>query len=318
VAELLGKHPILWLPYIAADFLAICVWRLRGLAEKGIFHWFTTSHSVLGGDIALPRHDSGTLARASITYAPIGFATIIAVVCLFVAAFVATAEIVDSIEREQRPDAREILSKLAAHWRRILLFALRFLVTVGVTVGGTAGLSYYLLSLAHRQDLLTSFWLLAGVLLIGVGCTGWLLMPAAIRLLGGGATVLVSTQTRNRGTILAIIAAETGAALGFFVPKLEASMLLNSRWEFTMLSVFNSVVANAPDALLFIALALLAAEFSRENGGEEGSKILELLPLLMPLHFGKGGEPPQVEGVPESVDQVSCCHTVAAMRPHQE
>jgi uncharacterized membrane protein len=213
VAELLRKHPILWLPYIAADLLAICLWRLRGLAEKGIFHWFTTSHSVLGGDIALPRHDSATLARVSITYAPIGFATIIAVVSLFITALWATNDIVDSIEREQRPDAREILSKLAAQWRRILLFALRFLITVGV---------------------------------------------------------------------------------------------------------FNSVVANAPDALLFIALALLAAEFSRENGGEEGSKILELLPLLMPLHFGKGGEPPQVEGVPESVDQVSCCHTVAAMRPHQE
>ena len=291
-------HPILWLPYLAANLLAICLWQLRGLAEKAIFHWFTTghSHSVLGGDIAFLRVDSATLARASIAYAPIGIATIIAVVCLFVAALLATADIVDSIEREQRPDAKEILSKLAAHWRRILLFALRFLITVGVFFAGTMLLSYYLLSLAHRQEFLTSFWLLAGVILIGVGCTAWLLMPAAIRLLGGGATVLVSTQIRIRGTILAILATEAGAAIGFFVPKLEASMLLNSQWEITALSAFNSVIANAPDALLFIALALLAAELSREDDSNKVSKIRELLPLLMPLHFGKSEEPPEVEG----------------------
>ena len=109
---------------------------------------------------------------------------------------------------------------------------------------------------------------------------------------------MVSAHARNQGTILAIIAAEAGAALGFFVPKLEASMVLNSRWETTALSVFNSVVADAPDALLFIALAFLAAEFSREDVGKEGSKTLEVLPLLMPLHFGKAEEPPQVEGGP--------------------
>jgi hypothetical protein len=72
--------------------------------------------------------------------------------------------------------------------------------------------------------------------------------------------------------------------------------MLNSRWEITALSVFNSVIANAPDALLFIALALLAAELSREGDSNNVSKIRELLPLLMPLHFGKSEEPPEVEG----------------------
>lgn len=292
VGELLCKHPILWLPYIAADLLAICLWRLRGLAEKGIFHWFTTGHSALGGDIALPPHDSTTLAKASLAYAPIGITTIVAVVCLFVAAFVATAVIIDSIGREQKPDARMILVILGARWRRILLFSLRFLITVGVFVGGTAALSYYLLSLAHRQDLITSFWFLAGGMLIGVGCAGWLAIPAAIRLVGG-ATVPVPVQTRNQGTILAVLAAEAGAALGFFVPKSEASMLLNWRSENNVLSVFNSIVANAPDVLLFIGLALLAADLSREVDDKKDSRIRELLPVLMPMHFGKSEAPPE-------------------------
>jgi hypothetical protein len=77
-------------------------------------------------------------------------------------------------------------------------------------------------------------------------------------------------------------------------------------------------VADAPDAVLFIALTLLAAEFPREDDGEIGSKIRELLPHLMPLHFGKSEEPPQVEDGSESVDRVSCCPTDAAMRPRQE
>jgi len=297
VAELLREHPILWLPYIAADILAICLWRLRGLAEKGIFHWFTTItvHSVLGGDIALPRRDSATLARASIAYAPIGFATIVAVVCLFVASLLVTAAMVDSIEREQRLDAREILARIAVRWRRILLFALRFLITVGVFIAGITLLSYYLLFLVHRQELITSFWLVAGLMLIGVGCTAWLVIPAAMRLLRGE-TASVSAQIRNQGTILAILAAETGLGIGFLIQKLEVSIMLNSRWEITALSVFNSVIANAPDALLFIALALLAAELSRESDSNEGSKICELLPLLMPLHYDKSKEPQEFEG----------------------
>ena len=296
MTELLRNHPILWLPYIAAHLLAICLWQFRGLAEKGIFHLFTTghSHSVLGGDIAFHRYDSATLARASIAYAPIGIATIVAVVCLFVAALLATANIVDSIEREQRPEGREILKSLAAHWRKIILFALRFLITFGAFAAATMIPSYYLLYLAHRQDLLTSFWLVDGLMLIVVGCTAWLIMPATMRLLGGETVVQVSAQTRNQGAILAILAVEAGAVIGFFVPKLEASMMLNTRWEITALSVFNSVIANAPDALLFIALALLAAEFSKERENKNGSKIRELLPILMPLHFGKNEEPPQV------------------------
>jgi hypothetical protein len=117
-----------------------------------------------------------------------------------------------------------------------------------------------------------------------------------MRLLRGEEAVLVSAQTRNQGTILAILASAAGLAFAFFVTKFEASILLTSQWEITTLSVFNSVVANAPDALLFIALALLASELSREGNSNKGPKIRELLPLLMPLHFSKSEEPPEVEG----------------------
>jgi hypothetical protein len=286
VVEYLRKHPILWLPYIAADLLAIFVWQLRRVAEKSIFRWFSSGHSALEGDI------HATVAKASFAYAPIAIVSIVAVVSLFVAALVATAVIIDSIGREQRPDARMILAIPAARWRKILLFSLRFLITAGVFGGGTGGLAYYLLSRAHRQDLITSFWFLAAGTLVWVGFAGWLLVPAAIRLVGG-ATALVSVQTRKQGTILAVLATEAGDALGFFLPKLESSMLLNSRWESNVLSVFNSILANAPDALLFIGLSLLAADLPRKVDEKKDSTIRELLPVLMPMHFGKGEAPPE-------------------------
>jgi hypothetical protein len=292
--ELLSRHPILWLPYLGADLLAICLWRLRGLAQKSIVHWFATGHSALGGSIALPPHDYAALNRAFLAYLPIGIATILSIVWLFVAALLATATMVHSIELDQRPDAGKILTEVSAHWLRILLFALRFLITLVVFAGGTTALSSYVLFLLHRGDLFhTSFGLIAGLVLVGIGCTAWLVIPSALRLLKRDAAALVPAYIRNQGTILAILATEAGVAVGFVVPKLEASVLLDSQWEITALSVVNSVVANAPDALLFVALALLAAEVSRERNNEKNSKIVELLPVLMPLHFGKSEDPPQ-------------------------
>jgi hypothetical protein len=72
-------------------------------------------------------------------------------------------------------------------------------------------------------------------------------------------------------------------------------MLFGSQWEITALHVFNSVIANAPDVVLFVGLALLAIGLSQENDTKEGFKIDGLLWRLMPLHFGRNTEPPQIE-----------------------
>lgn len=295
--ELLRNNPILWLPYIAAELLASCLWELRGLVQSGIMHWFTTGHFVMDGKIALTRNNLDAESNGTIACIPIGIAAVVLVVGLFVAALVATSVIVNSIERKQRSDARDILAVLGTHWRRILQFGLRFLATIVVFAAGITGLLYYLLFRAHSQyPYHLPFWLLAGMLLVAVGCTAWLVMPPAIRLLRGGEVVQVSVRTRNLGTVLAILAAEAGAVIGFFVQKLEAPILLNSQLEITALAAFNSVITNAPDALFFIALALLTNESYLKNDSKKGSKNLELLQLLMPMHHGKGEEPPQING----------------------
>jgi hypothetical protein len=290
-AELFRMHPVLWTPYVAAELLAICLWRLRGVAEKGIFRWFLTRHSVLGGDIAVPNTDHAALARASIAYAPIGLATIFVVVFVFVVALVVTASLVDAIGREQTPDLRELLAGLVPRWRRILLFSLVFLVAFGVFAAGAAGILFCLLYAVHRPDLLTSAIWPPAFLLVSVGCPAWLLMPAAIRLLRADKTMVVSVQARNWGTIIAILATEAGVGLGMVLQKAEARIMLDSRWELTVLSALNSILANAPDVLLFIALALLASENWEEVEKDRGSKVRELFQILMPLHLRQNREP---------------------------
>jgi hypothetical protein len=296
VAELLREHPILWLPYLSADLLAIGIWWLRGVTETGIIHWFRTSHSALAGGAAFPRDNYEVLNKALFAVAPIAVASVIAIVWLFVAAILATDAMVGSVGREQRPNFREMLADLAARWWRALLFALRLLLTFAVFAVGTVALSFYLLYLLHRRDLFTAHWLSTGLMLLSAGPVAWLVMPAAMRLIGGGAAVHASARTRNQGTILVILAVGIGIALGFILPKMEPWRLFNSQWEITAVSVFNSFVVNAPFAVFFVALAVLAGGLSLEGDGERGSRIRDFLRLLIPLHFGKSEEPPEVEG----------------------
>jgi MFS family permease len=255
------------------------------MAEKGIFRWFSTSRSVLGSVIPAPLSGHAMLARASIVYAPIGFLTIFVVVCLFVVALVVTASMVDAIGREQKPDVRKALAELAPRQWRILLFSLKFLVVFGVATAVVTALSYCLFYAIHRPDHLTSAMLLPVLVLVGVGCAVWLVTPAAIRLLRAYTTGQVLAEARNRGTIIAVLASEAGLALGMIAQRLETPIALNSRWELSAVLGLNSIVANAPDVLVFIALALLAAEYSPESENNKGSKTDELLQRLMPLHF---------------------------------
>lgn len=237
---------------------------------------------MLGGDISAPIPDHAAMARASLAYAPIGFATIFVIVCLFVAALMVTAGMVDEIDRVQRPEARESLARIAPQWRGILLFSLKFLVAYGVFGAGVSFLYIYLLDAVHHQELATSAILLPMMVLVEVGCVAWLVTPAAIRLLQHKTTGLVSAQARNRGTILAILAAEVGMALGVIAQKMEARIILDSQWEFTALSALNSIVANAPDVLLFIALALIAAKYTQETAIEVSVEAGALPPEQLP------------------------------------
>ncbi len=67
--------------------------------------------------------------------------------------------------------------------------------------------------------------------------------------------------------------------------RAERPIFLDTPWEVTALGVFNSVVANAPDALLFVALALLAKEYSETEESGQGIRFWQFKKTLMPMHF---------------------------------
>ena len=288
--ELVRAYPVLCAPYLVACLLAFGLWRLRATAEKGIIRWFTTSHSVLGGTVQAPI-DYAALERVLLVIIPLGLATLFVTIWLFVVVLAVTCGMVDSIGREQGPNAREAVAGLSASWGRILLFSLKFLLAIGVVMVGVTAPLFFVLRAVHHLEYLTSHSWLPAVLILYVGCLIWLMMPAAIRLLRPDAAGPISTQIRNRGTILAVLVTEAGYGLGILAPRLEKGIVFEFRWELTALSAFNSVLANVPDVLLFIALALLANETAPGMDSETGSKLRKLLHALMPLHFRRDQDP---------------------------
>jgi hypothetical protein len=101
-------------------------------------------------------------------------------------------------------------------------------------------------------------------------------MPSAIRLLQAETTGLVTAKTRNQGLILAALVTGAGVALGMIAQKIESGIILDSQWEFMALSGLNSIVADAPDVLLFIALSLLATKEIQKpeiQGNSEDSSL---------------------------------------------
>jgi len=202
-----------------------------------------------------------------------------------VLALVATAGMGDAIGHEQKIDGSEILAGLRLRWTRILLFSLVSLVTFGAFMGGGGALLFLILRRLHRQELLTSSFSALGMITITVGCAVWLLMPMAIRLLRADRTVPIPYRTRNLGTFLAIVACEASAVVGMTLQRAEASVQLDTQFEWLVLRAFNSVVANAPDVLLFVAIALLSQQSYEmaENGG--GSRVRALFQTAMPMHF---------------------------------
>jgi hypothetical protein len=291
--RLFREHPVLGAPYLVGQLLAICLWRIRGVAERSIFHGFSTGHSVLGGDVTSPTLDHDNLAKASLAYAPIGLATIFVIVCLFVIVIIVTSVMVASIDHEQEPDARGALALVATKWVGIMLFSLKFLFAYGVFGAGFTFLSIYLLDRVHRPEISRSAIYLPLMVLLEAGCVTWALTPAMIRLLRFEKTGVVSIDARFQGVLIAVLATEGGMALGLIAQRLESGLTIESGWRIITLSALNSLCANSPDVLLFIALGLLASEgvgdarsFAAESGVSLGERLSD---WVRRARGGRGG-----------------------------
>jgi hypothetical protein len=293
IIELFRKYPILWVPYICADLAASGLTSLRHLAGNAIFHWVATRHlhSVLGGDLVTTNPDSAVFKKAMLLAAPLGWATDYVNACLYIAALVLTAALVVTILRSEKPSAAAALPTLRTYLKRILIYALIFCaLTLALTDLILLPTSYLLSGRLERSQILLNGTML-GEQLLSLICTAWIMAPLAIALVRPADAAAVSAERKKLGRIAAMLA----GAVTIVLEELSALLIIRHvRFSHFGLAVFNpvnSLVVNSPLILLFIALAVIAAEDPLEIRNGSNPRTPRLLETLMPLHFRPGREP---------------------------
>ena len=265
--RLLRKWPVLWLPYVAAELLAIAIWRARGSIDHAIITWISTtkSTSVLGGIQTTERFDPYTLHHAFIATLPINFGAQFFCVLLFVFALLITARLLGAILEGRKPSVVNALGSPTPRWRSLFVVSLLFLISFEMLSAGFLLLISYLLTQTNHSDWMKSLPILLLELATVTWVTSWLLVPMSVRLLEPTEAAL-GPSVRLRGSILALLAVEISTALGTVLQKIEAKAVIESSAQMNLLITVNKVLANSPVALLFVALAFLAHQAAIPEG----------------------------------------------------
>ncbi len=294
--ELLRKYPILWVPYVCADLLTSCIAGLRHLGTKAVFRWIITKHlhSVLGGDATTTNLDHAAIVKTELLSAPLQWLTTYVNACIYVVALVLTTALVAIILRGEKPDLAAALPALRTYPRRILLFALILLaLTMVLTAFIGLPLSYVLNVKYLKSQILISV-AIVGIELLGMLCSAWIMAPIAVALIRPKDTIAVSAEPKRLARDFAILSGAATIALSQLLSLLIVKLVAASHLVAHVLPVIwslNSLIVNSPFILLFIALALIAAEDSLEIQSDRTPKTRKLFEALMPLHFGQGREP---------------------------
>ena len=254
----------MWAPFVCAELVNLGRKQLNSATVKAIFGWLARGHSVLGGSYISP--DLNTIHRKAFLLAsPIGFATEFLTACGYVIAFVLIAKLVKTIREEKAPEMSRTLAEIGKLWRDILLFSLKYCVVFGVLVwAAIAALGSLLHQLPRFRDSLSQVFIPILDPFV-VGCVAWLLIPAAIRLIQDRPTSEISAEERRLGTIFVFLATAVSLGLGQVFQRIESGFTITSKAEWTALSALNNVLINLPEALAFVALALLALKVAENT-----------------------------------------------------
>jgi hypothetical protein len=132
--ELFRRLLILWLPSLLAGVVMLPLAKLQRAAIRWLIGYFSTQHSVLGGEVA-----SGDLTQAvhqtmMIIY-PLGLLKQFLEVCLFVVALVTTKNLVQMILEEGKPAIITGVQAIVPRWRDVLIFSLKYMAGMAVFGG---------------------------------------------------------------------------------------------------------------------------------------------------------------------------------------
>lgn len=259
--ELFRRRLILWVPCSIAGILMLALARLEKDEIRSLIGLFATQHSVLGGDVP----SAQGLHRAVMIIYSLGFLKLFLEVCLFVGAFATTSNLVQMIVEESRPEMLAGVRRIAPRSREVLLFSFKYMAVMALIAGALIVLSTSPLTPEYFHELAASKVFIFAFSLVGEACLAWILIPSAIRLLRPPGNPTITPQHRKMGVFFAVATSALSLALQFIVGRAESTVILDKPWEGWGIAVVNTVIINAPQVLLFIALALLATLSTSEE-----------------------------------------------------
>lgn len=290
--ELIRKHPVLWLPFLCASLAASGLSWFRRIEAKKLAYWLVTrhtTHSVLGGNSS-PSLDGATISRAVRVSASLRWGFIYINTCIYTTALVLTATFVGMILCGQGLNLSGAREALRAYPKRILLYSLKsWLLFAILTAFVVFPITYFTTPMWKYSQAVSSAFSIGEALLTSL-CTSWIMAPIAIRVLRPVEAYEVSAEDKRLGRFAYMLAAVASIALSRLLDPLFMKLTSNLSISKGVLN-FSSVITDCPYALLYIALALLAAEGARDGELKAGLITREFLRALMPLHFRRGDEP---------------------------
>ena len=283
-ADLFFKHPVLWLPYLGASYLAMSLSSLRRFASERILEWCPTSHSVLGGSFRNCGSQNWETKLTLIRLLRAGSEYVNH--CVFTIGLILIAAVAGATLRGQKPTIATVKESFRPSLSRILFYTLEiwFLILV------LEALIFEPVYVAALSAHVRYRWVLngfeTGQAMLNLVCYGWIMVPLAIALLRPAGSNTVSTEEKKLGRTFVILAGVAAYAIhSLLYPLLAQFQIFHSNAvRSTAFSILSPVFA-FPNLFGDIALVLLA---SREEWRSAESKPIldteKLLRRLMPLH----------------------------------
>jgi hypothetical protein len=267
-AKLFFGRPTLWIPVFCADFISFCLWQLQGLAAQVLVHWLALHSSLPVYERQLyERQYAAHAMKLAVVTRPFAYATYFLNVCLYVAAFVITAQLVEVVDRNARPNFLEGLGAARMRLRGILGFSLKLcLFYVPAEIVACEG---FLLMLKHplHYDPLTVWTLNSGVGLATRAVVAYCLTPSAILLLCDSSVHSLQRDSKRWGRVFSFVAIIVISAIGYLAGVGEQAFLESHFipvWHRLEIDFAASLLRAFPYTALFIALSLIATSDAQE------------------------------------------------------
>ena len=261
-SELMWQRPVVWLPVLAADFLAFLVGLggealLRSVVFPGLQY-----HSALGGAPVRGQVSAAATQHATLLLLLITWSTNLLRLVLYVVALIATSVLVRAaLTRTPKPMAEMGLA-LQRGAGGIVSLTLRALAVYACGAALLAFASKTLIAQIHKSALLAQ-WVEIGTGVLVFAVLAWLVAPAAVQVL---AKRYPSPALERKAQLFAFALGLVTLALGRFVATNMHAVRIASPWAKDALELTGSWIAALPYAILFVALARIALKVEAEAG----------------------------------------------------